>query len=104
MVIDSSALIAILLNESERQHYLDLILAAERKLLSAATAVEAGIVLEYCSSQIAIREFDLFLHLAGIEIVSVDANPSFDVPIRLNRFESFDGHGDLLLDSLRLVG
>src|SRR5258708_16792535 len=74
MVIDSSALIAILLNETGRERFLDLILAAERRLLSAATAVEAGIVLEYRSSQIAVREFDLFLHQAGVEIVSVDAN------------------------------
>jgi ribonuclease VapC len=73
MVIDTSALIAILLNEAERERFLDLILAAEKRLLSAATAVEAGIVLEYRSSEVAIREFDLFLYQAGIEIVSVDA-------------------------------
>lgn len=73
MVIDSSALIAILLNESDREHFLDLILKDDKRLLSAATAVEAGIVLEYRSSQIAIREFDLFLHQAGVEIISVDA-------------------------------
>ena len=55
MVIDSSALIAILLNEAQRERFLDLILEAESRLLSAATAVEAGIVLEYRSSPIAIR-------------------------------------------------
>jgi ribonuclease VapC len=74
MVIDSSALVAILLNEPERERFLDLILAADRKLLSAATAVEAGIVLEYRSSPIAVREFDLFLHQAEVELVSFDAN------------------------------
>jgi ribonuclease VapC len=86
MVIDSSALIAILLNEGERERYLDLILTAERKLLSAATAVEAGIVLEYRSSQIAIREFDLFLHSAGIEIVSVDANQADRARIAFRKY------------------
>jgi ribonuclease VapC len=86
MVIDSSALIAILLNEGEREHYLDLILAAERKLLSAATAVEAGIVLEYRSSHIAVREFDLFLHFAGIEIVSVDANQADRARIAFRKY------------------
>jgi ribonuclease VapC len=74
MVIDTSALLAVLLNEAERQRFLDLILEAERRLLSAATAVEAGIVLEYRSSPTAVREFDLFLYQAGIEIVSFDAN------------------------------
>src|ERR1700732_3355132 len=74
MVIDSSALLAILLNEIEREHFLDLILAADRKLVSAGTALEAGIVLEYRSSPIATHEFDLFLHQAGVEIVAFDAN------------------------------
>jgi len=86
MVIDSSALIAILLNEKEREQYVELILAAERRLLSAATAVEAGIVLEYRSSQIAIREFDLFLHLAGIEIVSVDATQADRARIAFRKY------------------
>ena len=86
MVIDSSALIAILLNEAERERFLDLILAADRRLLSAATAVEAGIVLEYRSSQIAIREFDLFLHEADIEIVSVDANQADRARIAFRKF------------------
>jgi len=86
MVIDSSALIAILLNEAERERFLDLILEAESRLLSAATAVEAGIVLEYRSSQIAVREFDLFLHQAGIEIVSVDANQADRARIAFRKY------------------
>jgi ribonuclease VapC len=86
MVIDTSALIAILLNEKERERFLDLILAAERKLLSAATAVEAGILLEYRSSQIAVREFDLFLYQAGIEIVSVDANQADRARIAFRKY------------------
>lgn len=86
MVIDTSALIAILLNEKERERFLDLILAAERKLLSAATAVEAGIVLEYRSSQIAVREFDLFLYQAGIEIVSVDTNQADRARIAFRKY------------------
>jgi ribonuclease VapC len=74
MVIDSSAIIAILLNENERGRFLDLILAAEKRLISAGTVVEAGIVLEYRSSLIAVREFDLFLYQAGIEIVAFDTD------------------------------
>ena len=73
MVIDSSALVAVFLNEPERGRFLELILAADRKLLSAVTAVEAGIVLESRATEVTAREFDLFLHEAGVEIVSVDA-------------------------------
>lgn len=74
MVIDTSALVAVFLGEPERQRFMDLILAAERKLISAAIAVEAGIVLEHRASETVAREFDLFLHEASIEIVSVDAD------------------------------
>jgi ribonuclease VapC len=74
MIIDSSALIAILLNEIERGRFLDLILAADRRLVSAGTALEAAIVLDYRASPVATHEFDLFLHQAGIEVVAFDAD------------------------------
>ena len=72
MVIDSSALVAIFLNEPERPHFLELISQADKKLLSAASVVESGIVLETRAGPAIAREFDLFLHEADIEIVSVD--------------------------------
>jgi ribonuclease VapC len=46
MVIDSSSLVAILLNEPDRDRFLELLLTADRKLISAVTVVEAGIVVE----------------------------------------------------------
>jgi ribonuclease VapC len=73
MVIDSSALLAIFLREPERASFLDQITQAEIRLVSAATVVEAGIVLESRLGDAAAREFDLFLHRARIEIVPVDA-------------------------------
>jgi len=72
MVIDTSAVVAIFLNESERNHFLDQIIQADKRLISAATVVETGIVLEARQGPISAREFDLFLHEAGIEIISVD--------------------------------
>jgi ribonuclease VapC len=72
MVIDTSALVAIFLNEPERNHFLEQIIQADKRLVSAATVVEAGIVLEARQGPAVARDFDLFLHEAGIEIVSVD--------------------------------
>ena len=72
MVIDSSALLAIFLGESERRAFLDLILGAERRLVSAATVLEAGIVLEARRGEAAGREFDLFLLRAKVEITAFD--------------------------------
>ena len=73
MVIDSSALVAIFLNEPERQAFLDHILTADKRLISAANVVESGIVLESRRGETAAREFDLFLHHASIDIVAFDA-------------------------------
>jgi ribonuclease VapC len=73
MVIDTSALVAIFLSEPERQGFLDNIIAAESRLVSAATVLEAGIVIEARRGESAGREFDLFVVRANLQIVPVDA-------------------------------
>lgn len=73
MVIDTSALVAIFLNEPERQTLLDHIIAAETRLISAVAILETGIVLEARRGEAAGREFDLFLLRANLQIVPVDA-------------------------------
>jgi ribonuclease VapC len=76
VVIDTSAVVAIFLNEPERHLFLAWIAAADIRLISAATVVEAGIVLEARLGEAAAREFELFLHHAQLEIVPVDAAQS----------------------------
>lgn len=73
MVIDTSALLAIFLAEPERNQFLELITQADARLISAASVLEAGIVLEARRGEAAGREFDLFVHQAGLEIVPVDS-------------------------------
>ena len=73
MVIDTSALLAIFLSEPERQNFLELIRQDGSRLLSAPNTLETAIVLEARRGVVAGREFDLFLHRLGIEIVPVDA-------------------------------
>jgi ribonuclease VapC len=73
MVIDTSALVAIFLSEPERQGFLDNIIAAESRLVSAATVLEAGIVIEARRGESAGREFDLFVVRANLQIIPVDA-------------------------------
>jgi ribonuclease VapC len=73
VVIDTSALLAILLGEPEREKFLQLLSESETRLLSAANALETAIVVESRRGEVAGREFDLFLHRTRIEIVSVDA-------------------------------
>ena len=73
MVIDTSAALAIFLGEPERKQFLDAILEAARRQISAATVLETGIVLESKRGESAGREFDLFVVRANLEVVAVDA-------------------------------
>ena len=73
MVIDSSALLAIFLGEPERDAFLKLIMQAEKRMVSAATILETGIVLEAKRGESAGREFDLFVFRIKLDVVPVDA-------------------------------
>jgi ribonuclease VapC len=74
MVIDTSALVAILTDEAERRAFNETIEAASVRLVSAATVLEAGLVIESRKGEHGGRELDLFLHRAHFEIVPVDAD------------------------------
>ena len=72
MVIETAALLAILLDEPERGNFLQLLSESETRLLSAANAMETAIIVESRRGEVAGRELDLFLHRTKIEIVAVD--------------------------------
>ncbi len=73
MVIDTSALAAILFREPERQKFLEAIVSDARRLVSAATMLETGMVVEGRQGEAAGREFDLFAVRAGLQIAPFDA-------------------------------
>lgn len=73
MVIDTSAFAAIFFAEPERKAFLDAVTATGSRLVSSATVLETGIVLEGRQGEAAGREFDLFVVRAGLQIVPVDA-------------------------------
>ena len=74
MVLDTSALLAILLDEPERRRFNELIEADLVRLISAANVLETTIVLESRSGEAAGRELDLFLHRAKVEVTAVDGD------------------------------
>jgi ribonuclease VapC len=74
MVIDTSALIAILLDEPERRDCNEKIEADPKRLLSAASFVETALVIESRSGEAGGRELDLLLFRADVQIVPVDAD------------------------------
>ena len=73
MVIDTSAIVAIALNEPEATEFEARIADDPVRLISAATVLEATIVLETRMGDAGGRELDLWLHKTGTEVVPVDA-------------------------------
>lgn len=69
IVIDTSAILAILQDEPERRSFNEAIEQAESCLMSTAPFVEASIVVESRFGYDGLRDFDLFIARAGIELV-----------------------------------
>ena len=72
MVLDTSALLAILFDAPERRDFTEAIEAAEVRLLSAANFVEASMILESRHGAAGVRELDRLLAVANVEIIAVD--------------------------------
>lgn len=73
MVIDTSALLAILWNEPERRLFNEAIEEAASRVMSVATFVEASMVMESRSGSAGLSDLDHFIERAGIALIPVDA-------------------------------
>jgi ribonuclease VapC len=71
MIVDTSALIAILFNENDAEIYANAIAQADTCRMSAATFVEVSIVVEAQTKNTGSRQMDAFLRRAGIGIEAV---------------------------------
>jgi len=74
MVIDTSALVAILLDEPERRRFTECIESAATRAVSAATLVETSIVLESRLGSAGVLALDRLLEVAAVHIVPLDAD------------------------------
>ena len=66
MILDTSALVAILFGEPEADRYIRLIHSADRCLISAGSFLELSIVLERQTGSEVTRQCDVFFRRAGI--------------------------------------
>jgi ribonuclease VapC len=73
MVIDTSAVMAILLGEPEAERIIDAVTRDARRLISAFTILECSVVIEARKGPAGPRELDLLLHEGGVELVAMDA-------------------------------
>jgi ribonuclease VapC len=74
MVLDSSAIVAILFDEPERRAFTRAIERDSRRLISACNLLECALLTEARRGEAAGRELDLLLHRAGVQTVPVDAD------------------------------
>jgi ribonuclease VapC len=74
MVIDTSALIALLNMEPESARLAVALESDATRLVSAATVVEAGVVIESRFGSVGGRELDLLIAKAGLSIEPVTAD------------------------------
>ncbi|HLZ84906.1 MAG TPA: type II toxin-antitoxin system VapC family toxin [Caulobacteraceae bacterium] len=72
MIIDTSAILAILLGEPDAPRFAEAVGSAHPRLLSAANLLEASMVVEARKGDDGARDLDLFVYRGEIEIVPVD--------------------------------
>lgn len=70
MVLDTSAVVAILFDEDERSSFVDAVLADPVRLITAPTLVEASIVAEARAGENAARELDLLLDRLKVVVIN----------------------------------
>jgi ribonuclease VapC len=71
MIVDSSAVLAILFNESDAETYARALTQADSCRMSAVNFVEAAIVVEAQTKESGSRQFDAFFRRAAIAIEAV---------------------------------
>ena len=72
MVVDTSAVLALLLDEPEAEIFRVAIEDDETRLVSAATLLETALVIEARKGEAGGRELDLLVHKAAIAVVPLD--------------------------------
>jgi len=72
MVIDTSALLAILQDEPERRKFNEAIEMSDSRRMSAVTFVESSMVVESRFGAEGVRDLDRLIERADVEIVPVD--------------------------------
>ena len=72
MVLDTSAILAVLFAEAERDRFIALLADDDDPVLSAATLVEASIVVQARTGDDGVVDLDELLAVAGVRCVAVD--------------------------------
>lgn len=74
MVLDTSALLALLLDEPEAEAFRAAVADDPTRLVSAGTLIETAVVIEARKGAAGGRELDALIRAAHVEVVPVDAD------------------------------
>jgi ribonuclease VapC len=72
MTLDTSAVLAVLQDEEEREQFVALIEAAGARFMSTVSVLEAAMVLEARHGEDASHDLDMFLRRASVRTVAFD--------------------------------
>lgn len=86
MVIDTSAILAVLLDESERPTFARLIQQDPKRLVSVVTRVEAAIVIENRKGEAGLGALERFLAVTALETIAVTAEHGAIAAAAYSRF------------------
>lgn len=86
MVIDTSALVAMLSDEPEAAHLEAAVEADPVRLMSTASFLETAIVIESRYGEPGGRELDLWLHRAAVDLVALNAEHAETARLAYRRF------------------
>ena len=86
MVLDTSALLALLLDEPEAEDFRAAVEEDTTRLVSAATLLETALVIEARKGEPGGRELDTLIHKAEVVVVPVDAEHVFEARRAYRRF------------------
>ena len=92
MVIDTSAIVAVALREPTRQRLLDVIEAANNRILSSASLLEAGMVLRARRGEHGLTELYQFVDKLVNEVVPFDEAQARRAIAAFARFGKGMGH------------
>ena len=86
MVLDTSALLALLLDEPEAEGFRAAVEEDTTRLVSAATLLETALVIEARKGEPGGRELDALIHKAEIVVVAADAEQVSEARRAYRRF------------------
>ena len=92
MIIDTSAVIAVITGEPDREPLLALLTSADQLRMSAATYLETGVVIDARRDPFSSRRLDTLLAELGVEISDVTAEQARIARAAYRDFGKGSGH------------